>query len=109
MKAYAKSVRISARKVRLVADGVRNMPAKQAITTLSLVRKRAASVLIKTIQSAVANAVHNKKIQEDNLLIDTLMIQEGPFLKRMHASTRGRAHPYKKRSSHITVVLKEKN
>lgn len=108
MKAYAKSIRISPRKVRLVADAVRDMSAKQAITTLSLVRKRGATILMKTIQSAIANAVHNKKIAEDNLLIDKLMVHEGPFLKRFHASTRGRVHPFKKRSSHITVILKEK-
>src|SRR5690242_7979342 len=108
MKATVKSVRISTRKVRLVADAVRNMPVQQAISTLSLVQKRGASVLLKTIKSAVANAVHNGKLVEDKLMIDSLEVQEVAFHKRFHASTQGRVHPFKKRSTHITVILKEK-
>ncbi len=107
IQATAKSVRISTRKVRLVADSIRNKPVTEAITLLTLVQKRGASVLLKTIKSAVANAVNNGKLSEDNLIIDKLEVQEGPFLKRFKPSTRGRVHPFKKRSSHITVVLKE--
>ena len=106
--ASAKSVRISTRKVRLVADSIRNMSVKKAMQTLSLVEKRGASALIKVLKSAVANAVNNAKIAEDNLIIAQLTVNEGPFLKRFHASTRGRIHGYKKRSSHIKIVLKEK-
>jgi large subunit ribosomal protein L22 len=107
VQATAKSVRISTRKVRLVADAIRNMPVSQAITMLELTQKRGAGVLLKTIKSAVANAVNNAKLSEDKLVIDKLDIQEGPFLKRFKPSTRGRVHPFKKRSSHIMVVLKE--
>ncbi|HSW97995.1 MAG TPA: 50S ribosomal protein L22 [Candidatus Saccharimonadales bacterium] len=106
--ASAKSLRISTRKVRLVADSIRKMSAKQALATLSLVEKRSASSLTKILKSAIANAVNNAKLIEDNLVIDQLIVTEGPFLKRFHASTRGRIHPYKKRSSHIRIVLKEK-
>lgn len=106
--ASAKSIRISTRKVRLVADSIRNMSAKKALATLSLVEKRSAASLTKVLKSAIANAVHNAKLVEDNLIIDRLIVTEGSFLKRFHASTRGRIHPYKKRSSHITIVLKEK-
>lgn len=106
--ASAKSMKISTRKVRLVADSVRDMSAKKALQTLSLVEKRGASVLIKVLKSAIANAVHNAKLVEENLIIYRLEVNEGPFLKRFHASTRGRIHPYKKRSSHIRIVLKEK-
>src|SRR5882762_6906066 len=102
--ASAKSIRVSTRKVRLVADSIRNMSAKKALQTLSLVEKRGASVLIKVLKSAIANAVNNAKLVEDNLIIHRLEINEGPFLKRFHASTRGRIHPYKKRSSHIRIV-----
>ena|SRR5579883_2801670 len=107
--ASAKSVRISTRKVRLVADSIRNMSVKKAMQTLSLVEKRGASALSKVLKSAVANAVSNAKIAEDNLIIAQLTVNEGPFLKRFHASTRGRIHGYKKRSSHIKIVLKEKS
>ncbi len=107
IQATAKSVRISPRKVRLVADSIRNKSVNEAIILLSLVRKRGASVLLNTLKSAVANAVNNGKLSEDKLIIDKLEVHEGPFLKRFRPSTRGRVHPFKKRSSHITVVLKE--
>src|SRR5437016_362767 len=106
--ASAKSIRISTRKVRLVADSIRKMSARKALETLILVEKRSASALTKVLKSAIANAVNNAKLVEDNLIIDQLIVTEGPFLKRFHASTRGRIHPYKKRSSHIRIVLKEK-
>ena len=108
VSATVKSVRVSTRKVRLVADTVRNMPVDQAIATLTLTHKRGASILITVIKSAMANAVNNAKLSQGNLIIDRLEVQEGPFLKRFRPSTRGRVHPFKKRSSHVTVVLKEK-
>ena len=100
-------IRVSTRKVRIVADVVRDMPVEQALRTLSLMNKRGAGVLTKTIKSAVANAVNNNKISPENLIFAKLEVNEGPFLKRFRPSTRGRIHPYKKRSSHITVILKE--
>lgn len=109
MKAHASQVRVSTRKVRLVADSIRNMPVAQALMSLELTKKHGAYALIKPLKSAIANAVNNNKMAADNLVIDTLQVNEGPFLKRFHASTRGRIHGYKKRSSHITIILKEKD
>jgi large subunit ribosomal protein L22 len=108
VSATAKSVRVSTRKVRLVADAIRNMSAKDALASLTLIDKRGAGVLSKTIKSAVANAVNNAKLAEEDLIIDALQVLESPFLKRFRPSTRGRVHPYKKRGSHITVVLRTK-
>lgn len=108
MKAHASQVRISTRKVRLVADSIRNMSAKDALVTLQITQKHGSYALLKALKSAMANAVNNNKMSADNLVIARLEVNEGPFLKRFHASTRGRIHGYKKRSSHITVVLKEK-
>ncbi len=108
VSATAKSVRVSTRKVRLVADAIRNMSAKDAISALSLIDKRGAGVLSKTIKSAVANAVNNSKLAEEDLVIDALEVFESPFLKRFRPSTRGRVHPYKKRGSHIKVILRSK-
>lgn len=108
VQAVAKSVRISPRKVRLVADAVKNQSIDDAIATLTILRKHAAAPLAKTLKSAVANAVNNAKLEKENLVISAIEITEGPFLKRFHPSTRGRVHPYKKRSSHIRVILKEK-
>lgn len=106
--AQAKSVRVATRKVRLIADSIRNMSAKDAVGTLAVTKKHGAEVLLKTIKSAMANAVNNNKMSGDNLVIAKLVVNEGPFLKRFRPSTRGRVHPYKKRSSHVLVVLKEK-
>lgn len=103
--ATSKGVRVSTRKVRLVADAIRNMTASEAVATLGMLNKHGASVLMKTLKSAIANAVNNGKMAEDQLKITKLEVQEGPFLKRFRASTRGRIHSYKKRSTHITIVL----
>lgn len=108
MKATAKSVKVSTRKVRIVADAIRNMSVVDAMRTLTLTKKHGASVLEKALESAVANAVNNNRLQAENLVIGELIVNEGQFLKRFHASTRGRVRPYKKRTTHITVVLKEK-
>ena len=108
MKAHASQVRISTRKVRLVADSIRNMPVQDALIALQLTKKHGSYALIKALKSAMANAVNNNKMVAQDLVIARLEVNEGPFLKRFHASTRGRIHGYKKRSSHITVTLKEK-
>lgn len=105
--ARAKSVRISPRKVRLVADAVRNMSIDTAIHSLQATHKRAADVIEETLKSAVANAVNNAKLGKENLIIDSILVTEGQALKRFHPSTRGRIHPYKRRSSHLTIILKE--
>lgn len=104
MQATAKGVKVSTRKVRLVADAIRNQSVVEALRTLALTRKHGSYVLEKAIRSAVANS----KLAADQLLIAQLTVNEGQFLKRYHASTRGRIRPYKKRTTHITVVLKEK-
>lgn len=108
MKVRAKAVKVSTRKVRLVADAIRNQSVADAFKTLALTKKHGAYVLTKALKSAVANAVINNKMKEDQLVIGQLLVNEGQFLKRFHASTRGRVHGYKKRTSHITIVLKEK-
>lgn len=106
--AKAQSVRISPRKVRLVTDAVKHMPIDQALRSLSIIPNRPANVLGKTLKSAVANAVHNAQLKEENLMIDRIEVTDAQALKRFHPSTRGRVHPYKRRGSHIRVVLKEK-
>ena len=109
VQAHLKQVRISPRKVRLVADAIRKMPLEQAILQLPLVRKRAASILADVMQSAVANATNNAHLQRENLFISEIIVNDGQALKRFHASTRGRIHPYKRKSSNITVILDEKS
>lgn len=108
VQAVSKSVRISPRKVRLVADAIRTMPVETALATLQMTQKRAAHALHKTLSSAVANAVNNAKLDRTNLQIVRIDVSEGQALKRFHPSTRGRIHPYKKRSSHIRIILEDK-
>jgi large subunit ribosomal protein L22 len=105
--ASANTVRISTRKARLVADMIRNMSVEQALGVLRITHKRPTGVFEKVIESAIANAVNNAKISRDSLRIAQIIVNEGPALKRFHPSTRGRIHPYKRRSSHIRIVLTE--
>lgn len=106
--AKTNAIRISPRKVRLVADSIRDMQLDEALATLKVVRQRGARVLEKTLTSALANAVNNAKLERGNLTITQIIVNEGPALKRYHASTRGRIHPYKRRSSNVTIVLDAK-
>lgn len=105
--AEARNVHISPRKVRLVADSVSDMTLMSVLSHLSLIRKRAAQPLKKAIESAVANAVNNFKIEKDSLRIKEILINEGIRYKRYHFAGRGRTRPYVKRTSHIRVVLTE--
>lgn len=108
VRAVAKSVRMSPRKIRLVADAIRQLSIADAFQILEATQNRAAGPISKTLESAVANAVTNNNLDKQNLIIESIMVNEGQALKRFHPSSRGRVHPYKKRSSHITIVLKEK-
>ncbi|MBI2033078.1 MAG: 50S ribosomal protein L22 [Candidatus Levybacteria bacterium] len=102
------SVHIAPRKMRLVADAIRKVPAHQALEVLEQTRKRAASALAKTLKSAIANAENNAKLEASALFVKQIEIFDGPVLKRFHPSSRGRVHPYKKRTSHVKIVLGEK-
>ena len=103
--AVAKSIRMGPRKVRLIADSIRKIDSiDKSLNILSLLKKRAASPIEKTLKSAVANAI-NRGAKKENLFIKSIEITEGPALKRFKPSTRGRVHPYKKRSSHIKITL----
>ena len=105
-EAIAKYIRVAPRKLRLVADSVRGLSPIQAVSQLSVTPKHAAKPLASVIQSALANAKEKHAIEED-LILGTVDVQEGPVMKRWRAVSRGRAHGYKKRMSHIKVVLKE--
>jgi len=106
--AISKSVRIAPRKVRLVADAIRALSVQNALDSLSNLNKRAAVPLGKTLKSAIANAKNNNKVSVEDLTIKSIDVLEAPAYKRFHASTKGRVHPYKRRGSHIKVVLESK-
>lgn len=106
-KAVAKYIRVSPQKARLVADVVRGMGVDQAITTLRFMPKKSAVILRKVIESALANATQDDKIDVDNLYVKKIFIDGGPSLKRIRPRAMGRATGIIKRSSHVTVVLDE--
>jgi ribosomal protein L22, bacterial type len=108
VQAIAKNVRISPRKVRLVADAIRSMDVTQAMFLLQAQQQQAARPLAKALKSAVANAVTNNSLDAANLIVGAIMVNQGPAYKRFRPSTRGRIHPYKKRGSNITIVVSEK-
>lgn len=108
VKAYARFIRMSPRKVRLVADMVRNTPVEQALEQLQFSSKNAALPVAKLINSAIANAIHNFSLNKEDLYIKTLTVDGGPVLKRFKPRAQGRAGAIHKRTSHINIVLEER-
>jgi large subunit ribosomal protein L22 len=106
--ASSKSVRIAPRKVRLVADAIRKLSIEDALIALSVLKNRGGQPLEKTLKSAIANALANKNLKQEALKIKTIDVLEAPAYKRYHPSTRGRVHPYKRKGSHIKIVLETK-
>ncbi|MFA5626975.1 MAG: 50S ribosomal protein L22 [Thiohalomonadaceae bacterium] len=100
--------RISPQKCRLIADLIRGMPVERALQTLSFSQKKAASLVKKVLESAIANAEHNDGADIDELKVAKVFVDEGPVLKRMQARAKGRGNRIMKRTSHITVLVAEK-
>lgn|SRR5210317_480341 len=107
MNATAKlrGARISAQKVRLVADQVRGMPVEKAEQLLAFSTKKAAHIVKKVLLSAIANAEHNDGADIDELSISAIMVDEGPTMKRGRARAKGRGTRILKRTSHITLTV----
>jgi large subunit ribosomal protein L22 len=106
-QATAKYIHMSTRKVRLVADSIRAMKPVQAVAHLAVTPKQAARPLSGVIVSALSNA-KAKGAKEESLQFKTIEIMGGPMMKRWHAVSRGSAHAFKKRMTHIRVILTEK-
>lgn len=106
-KAILRSARISAQKVRLVADQVRGLSAERAVNLLKFSDKKAAVMMRKVVESAIANAENNNGADIDALKVKTIMVDEGPSLKRFMARAKGRGTRITKRTSHITVIVGE--
>lgn len=99
--------RVSAQKARLLADQVRGLPIERALQVLAFSPKKAASIVHKVVDSAVANAEHNEGADIDELRIARITVDEGPSMKRIEARAKGRANRIVKRTSHITVVVSD--
>ncbi|MEW6444797.1 MAG: 50S ribosomal protein L22 [Pseudomonadota bacterium] len=106
--AVHKYAHISPQKVRLVADLVRGKHVAEALMILKFTNKKAAGLVSKVIQSAIANAEHNNGADIDALRVAAISVDEGPVMKRLHARAKGRANRIVKRTSHINVTVAEK-
>ena len=108
-KAVAKFVRITPRKVRVVLDLIRGKNVAEAFAILKFTPKSGAVVVEKVLRSAVANAENNYDMDVDKLVIKTAFADDGPTMKRIHPRSRGQAFKILKRTSHVTIVVDEKN
>jgi large subunit ribosomal protein L22 len=106
--ARAKYIRRAPRKARLVADMVRGMRVVDALAQLEFSPRHAAVDVAKAIKSAAANAEHNHQLARDQLWLKTILVDEGPTLKRVRPVSRGMAHQYFHRTCHITAVVEDR-
>ena len=102
-----RNARISPRKVQIVLDLIRNKPVDIALATLDLTPKAASPLLEKLLKSAIANAENNHSMNKENLYVAECFVTPGPIMKRIQPRAQGRAFRIFKRTSHITIVLKE--
>lgn len=107
-KAIAKHIRISPRKVKPVADLIRNKSVKEATAILKFTPRKAAREMLKVLNSAVANAENNHGMDLEKLYVSQVYANQGTVMKRFKAGSMGRANPILRRTSHIGVVVAEK-
>ena len=107
-RAITRHVRMAPRKARLVADLIRGKQVEEALLILRFSQKKAARILLKTVQSAIANATDTQNVDPDTLYIKHAAIDGGATVRRFTPRAHGRATPIRKRTSHFTVVVDEK-
>ncbi len=105
VQARLKGARISAQKARLVADQVRGKPVEEALNLLEFSSKKAAHIVKKVLDSAIANAENNEGADVDELKVSSIFVDEGMTMKRLRPRAKGRADRIFKRSCHITVKV----
>jgi len=105
VSAKLKQAHISAQKARLVADQVRGLPVEQALNLLMFSPKKAAGMVRKVLESAIANAEHNEGADIDELKVSSIFVDEARTMKRFRARAKGRGTRILKRNSHITVTV----
>lgn len=107
-RAELKHARISARKAKIVIDLIKGKTVTEALAFLKYTNKAACPILAKIVKSAAANATNNHNMNESKLYIADMVANQGPTMKRIMPRAQGRAYKIRKRTSHIKVVLKEK-
>lgn len=109
MKAILKNINISPQKARLVINEIRNQNVEKALQFLIYTNKKAAGLIKKLLDSAIANAENNHGEDIDELIVSSAYVNEGPTLKRFQARAKGRGNRILKRSSHITVIISKRD
>ena len=105
--ATLKNARISARKVKIVADLIRGKDAKEALAIVKFTPKASSEIIEKLLKSAIANAENNHGMKSNNLYVAEIFANQGPTLKRIRPAAKGSAVRIRKRTSHITIKLRE--
>ena len=105
VSATLRHARLSPQKARLVADQIRGLPVERAVDLLSFGKRKAALMLKKVLESAIANAEHNEGADIDELWVGAVQVDQGPTFRRYRARARGRASRITKRTSHITLTV----
>lgn len=108
VKASAQDIRRSARKIRLVMDSIRGKSVDEAVAILRFLPHGGAKEIMNVVKSAAANAENNYQMAPEDLYIKRIYADEGPVFKRFRARSRGMASPILKRTSHITVIVEER-
>ncbi|MBO1360071.1 50S ribosomal protein L22 [Acetobacter sacchari] len=107
-QAITRNIRVSPRKLNLVAGLIRNKPASQAVATLTFSKRRIAQQVKKTLESAIANAENNHQLDVDQLVVKTADVGKSIVMRRFHARGRGRSARIEKFFSHLTIVVAER-
>jgi len=107
-KAQARFIRIAPRKARIVIDLIRGKNVNEALGILRYTPNKGSKIIEKVLKSAIANAENNNDMRRDELVISKAYVDEGPTLKRFRPRAQGRASRIRKRTSHITVMLRER-
>ncbi|MDE6431970.1 MAG: 50S ribosomal protein L22 [Opitutales bacterium] len=107
VSAKLKYARMSAKKVRDLAGVLRGRNVQDALSFLKFSPRKSARLIYKTMSSAVANAENNNDLLASDLLVENVIVEEGPVFKRFVPAPRGSAHPIRKKTSHIKVILKQ--
>lgn len=106
--ATQKQIRQTPRKMRLVANQVKDLPLEQAMRQLAVINRRASLSILKVVKQAIANAMNNHRLPFESLVLSSIQVTPGAVYKRWRAVSRGRAHSIMKRTSHIRVELEVK-
>jgi large subunit ribosomal protein L22 len=109
VQALTRYARMSPKKVREVARTVQGRKATEAVDLLTLIPRKSARLIVKTLKSAIANAENNNNLAADSLVVKSAIVENGPVLKRFKAGARGSAMPRRKKMSHIRIVLTDGN